>query len=85
MTPNDGCSMWPHAVLVLATIWLTGCATVGYDGGGLEACPPVVAYDMEFQARSAEELALLPEGSAVAEMLSEYAGMREQVRTCRSG
>ena len=36
----------------------------------------------EFQAQAAEELALLPKGSAVAEMLSDYAVMREQARVC---
>jgi hypothetical protein len=30
--------------------------------------------------RAAEELALLPQGSALTEMLSDYAVMREQLR-----
>ena len=46
-------------------------------------CPSVVEYSREFQARAAEELALLPEGSAVAEMLADYAAMRDQARSCR--
>jgi len=46
-------------------------------------CPPVVEYSREFQARAAEELVLLPEDSAVAEMLADYAVMREQARACR--
>ena len=37
----------------------------------------------ECQARAAKELALLQEGSAVAEMLSDYAVIREQARVCR--
>ena len=45
-------------------------------------CPPVFEYSREFQARAAEELALLPEGSTIAEMLSDYAVMREQARAC---
>ena len=48
-------------------------------------CPPVVEYGREFQARAAEDLALLPQGSAVAEMLSDYAVMREQARVCGGG
>lgn len=32
--------------------------------------------------RAAEELALLPEGSVIAEMLSDYAVLREQARAC---
>jgi hypothetical protein len=51
--------------------------------GGLRTCPPVVEYSREFQARAAEQLALLPERSAIAEMLSDYAVMREQARACR--
>lgn len=39
-------------------------------------------YGDEFQARAAEELALLPEGSAIDEMLGDYAVMREQAKTC---
>jgi hypothetical protein len=37
---------------------------------------------LEFQARAAEELVLLPQGSAVAEILSDYAVMREKARVC---
>jgi len=82
MTSNDGCSRRRRVALGLATIWLSGCATVGSDGGALRACPPVVAYSREFQAQAAEELAMLPEVSAIEEMLSDYAVMREQARAC---
>ena len=44
---------------------------------------PVVEYSREFLARASEELASLPHGSAIAEMLSDYAVMREQGRVCR--
>lgn len=84
MTYNDGCSMRRRVALGLVAIWLSGCATVSSDGGRLGACPPVVQYSREFQARAVEELVLLPEGSAIDEMLSDYAVMREQARTCRS-
>jgi len=43
-------------------------------------CPPVVEYSREFQAQAAEELTLLPERSAIAEMLADYAVMRDQAR-----
>ncbi len=82
MTSNGGCSRRRRAALAIATSLLSGCATVGSDGSGPGACPPVVEYSREFQARAAEELALLPEGSAIAEMLSDYAVMREQARVC---
>ena len=82
MMSNARCWRLRLVVLVLATIWLSGCATGGSDGGGPGACPPVVQYSREFQARAAEELVLLPEGSAVAEMLADYAVMRDQTRAC---
>ena len=83
MTSNAGCWRRQLAALVLATIWLSGCATVGSDGNRLGTCPPVVEYSQEFQERAAEELALLPQGSAIAVLLSDYAVMREQARACR--
>jgi hypothetical protein len=61
---------------------LTGCATAGFETGGVGACPPVVEYGREFQARAAEELTMLQGGSAVVEMLSDYAVMRGQARGC---
>jgi hypothetical protein len=43
-----------------------------------------VEYSREFQMRAAEELAVLPNGSAVVEMLADYAVMREQARNTSS-
>jgi hypothetical protein len=83
MTRKDGCSRRRRAALVLATIWLSGCATGASDGAAHLACPPVVEYSRELQAKAAEDLASLPEGSAIAEMLADYAVMREQARACR--
>ena len=54
------------------------------EANGLTACPAVVEYSREFQARAAEELELLPYGSAVVEMMGDYAVLREQVRLCQS-
>ena len=62
----------------LAAFWLSGCATDDPDGGALGACPSVVGDTPGLQARSAEDLALLPEGSAIAGMLSDDAVMRVQ-------
>jgi hypothetical protein len=42
----------------------------------------VVEYGREFQARAADELALLPDDSAIAEMLSDYSVMRNQAKAC---
>ncbi|KPQ13979.1 MAG: hypothetical protein HLUCCO18_16305 [Rhodobacteraceae bacterium HLUCCO18] len=82
MMSNVGCSRRQLAVLAIGTSLLSGCATVGSDGRGTGACPPVVEYGRQFQVRAAEEVALLPEGSAVAEMLSDYGVMRDQARAC---
>jgi len=46
------------------------------------ACPPVVGYDAELQERAAAEVETLLKGSAVAELLSDYAVMRDQARAC---
>jgi len=79
-----GCSMRRLAVLAIATISLTGCATGGSEPRIVTVCPSVVEYSRKFQGRAAEELGMLPEGSAIAEMLSDYAVMREQARACLS-
>jgi hypothetical protein len=70
------------AVLVIGASWLTGCAMAGFEANGVVACPPVAEYSRESQAQAAEELALLPKGSAVVEMMGDYAVMRGQARTC---
>jgi hypothetical protein len=80
---NDGCSRRRRVVLGLVTIWLSGCATVGSEEVGSFTCPPVVEYSCELRARAAEELALLPKGSAIAAMLTDDAVMRDQARAAR--
>jgi len=62
---------------------LTGCATAGFEAGAVAVCPSAAEYSREFQARAAEELAMLPDGSVVVEMMADYAVMREQARNCR--
>lgn len=84
MTFNARCWRRRLAVLAIATSLLSGCATVGSKRGVASICPPLVEYSREFQTRAAEDLALLPEWSPVAEMLSDYAVMREQARACGS-
>jgi len=41
-----------------------------------------VEYSREFQARAAEELGFLPDGSANIEMMGNYAVIRDQARVC---
>ncbi|PIE14914.1 MAG: hypothetical protein CSA70_00745 [Rhodobacterales bacterium] len=80
MTYNNGCSMRRRVVLGLVAIWLSGCATADFKTRSVAICPPVADYSREFQARAAEELAMLPDGSSVVEMMADYAVMREQAR-----
>ena len=84
MKSNAGCWRRPLAVLVIATSLLTGCAAVSSDLRIATVCPPVVEYSREFQARAVEELESLPDGSAIAEMLSDYSVLRDQVRICQN-
>jgi hypothetical protein len=71
MTFNAGCWKRRLAVLAITTSLLNGCGTVRSEEGRLATCPPVVEYGREFQTRAAEELARLPEGSAVVVMLAD--------------
>ena len=80
---NAGCWRRRLAVLAIATSWLTGCATAGFEENVLAACPPVVEYSRELQARVAEELAMLPDGSVVVEMMGDYVVIRDQARGCK--
>jgi len=61
-------------------LWFSGCATVSSDAG--VSCPPVVPYSATDQARTAAEIAALPEGAVVIQMLSDYAVLRNQARIC---
>ena len=64
-------------VPVIVTSLLSGCGARVFS-----ACPPVVAYSAEFRERAAAEVMLLPEPSAITEMLKDYVVMREQLRMC---
>ncbi len=66
---------------MIVTSLLSACATVSSEQA-TGVCPPVVEYDDGFQAKVAEQVRALPEGSEIVEMLSDYAVMREQARGC---
>ena len=82
MTFSGKC--WRRRLVVLAIVasLLSGCGTAGSDRSAVAVCPPVVDYGAELQAQAAAELQMLPEGSAVATLLSDYAVMRDQARAC---
>lgn len=82
MKSNARCWKQQLAALAIVMSLLSGCATVSSDVRSRGACPPVVQYSRELQAQAAEELALMPAGSVIVVLLSDYAVMREQARTC---
>ncbi len=82
MTSNARCWRPRLTVLAIGMSLLSGCATDGFERVGTAVCPPVVEYGREFQARAAKEIARLPDGSAIAEMLGDYAVTRDQLRAC---
>ncbi len=83
MTSNAGCWRQRVAALAIATSLLSACATGGSEPRIATVCPPVVEYSREFRTRAAEELVFLPDHSAIAEVLGDYAVMRDQARACR--
>ena len=70
------------AALAIATFLPSACGRAGSDEPTVAACPPVVGYDAELQARVSAEVQALPVGSAVGDLLSDYAVMRDQARAC---
>ncbi len=61
-------------------LWLSACAMAGSEARA--PCPPVVAYTRAEQARAADEVEALPEGAVIVRMLSDYAVLRDQARSC---
>ncbi len=78
---NGGCLKPLLVTLAIGMSLLAACTMVSSERV-IGVCPPVVEYNGGFQARAAEELQTLPDGSAALEMLSDYAVMREQARLC---
>ena len=65
------------APLAIALSLLTGCAAATSSPS---VCPPIRAYDRDFQARAAAELELLPKDGAIETQLLDYAALRDQLR-----
>ena len=82
MKYNAKCWTPPAAALMAAMIFLSACAMAGSDATP-SACPPVVDYSRPQQARVADEVAKLPEGSLIIGWLADYAVLREQARACQ--
>jgi len=82
MNSNAGCLKLRFIALVIAASLLSACAMVSSERV-VGVCPPLVKYDAGFQAKAAEEMLHLPEGSALVEMLTDYAVLREQAQACQ--
>ena len=64
--------------IFLCTLFVAACTTPP----PITACPPVVPYSDEQQARAADELAALPPGSELRGTMRDYRWVREQLRKC---
>ena len=80
MKSNARCWRQPVAALLIAMLWLSGCAMVSSDA--LPPCPPIVEYSASDQARAADEVDALSESAIVVRMLSDYAVLRVQAQAC---
>ncbi|UFM65196.1 hypothetical protein LOS78_16225 [Paracoccus sp. MA] len=81
MPSTARCSTPPLAALLIAMLWLTGCAMGGSDARA--PCPPIVDYTAAEQVRAAAEVEALPEDAVIVRMLSDYAVLRDQADACR--
>ena len=81
MKSNARCWKLPAAALLIAMLWLSGCA-MGNSDRSAHVCPPVVDYTSADQARAAAEVDMLPEARMIVRMLSDYAALRDQARVC---
>lgn len=64
--------------IFLCALFVTGCTAPP----PITACPPVVEYSREQQARAADELEALPSDAALREMMADYKRTRDQLRVC---
>jgi len=65
-------------LVLIATAFLNACATVVSD-----TCPTLFDYSEAEQARVADELDALPEGSVIARLVGDYGVVRNEIRACR--
>lgn len=69
--------MLRRTLALIALLSLNACAAQSSDPGALPSLPRYTAGE---QARAADELEALPEGSELARMIGDYAVIREQIR-----
>ena len=67
---------------LIAALSLAGCVTPTSDP--FPVCPEIVQYDPAFQARAADEIDALPEGSPLGVLIEDYLHLRDRVRACEA-
>lgn len=65
-----------------AKLTLLAAVLAGCSGIPVAACPALTAYDGAFSARLADEVATLPEKSALLRVVRDYMSLRDQIRAC---
>jgi len=65
-------------LVLIGPALLSACATVVSD-----TCPTLFDYSEAEQARAADELDALPEGSVIARLVGDYGVVRNEIRACR--
>lgn len=83
MTCHDRCTRRQCVVLAPTPILLKGCGTCTFAPVHVRVCPRVVEYEPVSEARAAEKMGLLLEGSEIEESMSDFAILRKQARVCR--
>ena len=68
--------MLPRTLAAIVLVSLSACATAPSEPGAL---PALVTYSAAEQARAADELEAMPEGSVIARMIGDYAVLRAQI------
>lgn len=72
------------SMIAIVFLGLAGCSTASSSGSTAVVCPPLRSYSEDFRKRAVAEMELLPDKSAVEEMLTDYAVLRQQIRACQS-
>ncbi|MDE0242518.1 MAG: hypothetical protein OXQ84_20380 [bacterium] len=71
------------SLLLIGASLLTACAATSSEVRSVRECPSLISYSAEIRERAADEIALLPEDSAIIRLLSDYTVMRDQTRACK--
>jgi len=67
---------------MISAILVSGCATKVYRTQLEVYCPPIAQYSEEFNAALADELDALPDNSTIPMVVTDYAKLRDRIRTC---